>query len=113
MDLSLHNKQDLLSNTHLQGQRAEAEAQGNEESEAGPEAVAAVQQAMQQYGQGNDEDTPQQNARNLEEMMNAMIEQAYDEDMEVSISDGVNVQPLLQPVDSTKVVLTLKRLGQW
>lgn len=65
----------------VQGQRAEAEGEGNEVSEAGPEAVAAAQQAMQQYGQEDDENPP--NARHLEEMMNAMIEQAYDEEMEV------------------------------
>lgn len=63
--------------------QAPAEAARNEESEAGPEAVAAAQQAMQQYGQ-EDEDNPQ-GARQLEEMMNAMIEQAYDEDMEASL----------------------------
>lgn len=57
----------------------------NEESEAGPEAVAAVQQAMEQYDQANnDDDDNPQSARHLEEMMNAMIEQAYDEDMEVT-----------------------------
>lgn len=65
----------------VQGPRTEAE--GNEESEAGPEAVAAAQQAMQQYGQDS-QDNPQ-GARHLEEMMNAMIEQAYDEDMEVAL----------------------------
>ena len=66
----------------MQGQRGEADGGGNEESEAGPEAVAAVQHAMQQYGQEDDDDNPQ-GARQLEQMMNAMIEQAYDEDMEV------------------------------
>ncbi len=39
---------------------------------------------MQQYGQDDDENP--QGARHLEQMMNAMIEQAYDEDMEVICS---------------------------
>lgn len=64
-----------------QAQRGDADGGANEESEAGPEAVAAVQHAMQQYGQDDDENP--QGARQLEQMMNAMIEQAYDEDMEV------------------------------
>ena len=46
--------------------------------------MAAVQQAMQQYGQDEDDENPQ-GARQLEQMMNAMIEQAYDEDMEVQV----------------------------
>lgn len=69
----------------IQGQRGDADGGANEESEAGPEAVAAVQQAMQQYGQDDDDDENPQGARQLEQMMNAMIEQAYDEEMEVRL----------------------------
>ena len=53
-----------------------------DEPEAGPEALAAAQQAIEQYDRRHELDNVgPEHARDLEDMVEAIMEQAYAEDM--------------------------------
>jgi len=77
----------------IQAQRREG-GEGDE-SEAGPDALAAAHEAMAHF---ESEEAMPRNARQLEEMMNAMIEGAYDEDMDVR--SQVHPCPLPSPLSN-------------